>query len=49
MSVWRGESEDVRKRGLEGRMVMEVEVDSLRGQVNTLQKVSLLCLLYGSS
>ena len=41
VSMLREESDGVRRGGLEGRMVMEVEINSLRAQVNILQKVSI--------
>ena len=36
---WRGEWEEVKREGLEQKMVAEVEMRSLRAQVNSLQKV----------
>ena len=36
---WREEWEGVRRGGLEEKMVTEVEIRSLRAQVNSLQKV----------
>ena len=39
--MWRGECEGVRRRGLEERMMMEVERNSLRARVSALEKVCL--------
>ena len=42
VSVCREESEGVRRRGLEERMVSETEIQSLKTQVNILQKVRFI-------